>query len=107
MKLKSILILSLLPLLLFSQEKITNQVKKDTMPVNNYVNYGINIHFEGSFHIIKNDVDKKSKYFYQSIEIIRFSENNTEIRGQQIIPRIDPSLYLTPNSLLHSKPLHR
>ncbi|MFT5823502.1 MAG: hypothetical protein ACI8ZM_004764 [Crocinitomix sp.] len=63
----------------FSQ--IENQSINNSTSVSTYNDHSINIIFKGSIDIIKNNNDENKEYFFRSIEIIRFNENEKIINS--------------------------
>ena len=49
-----------------------------------YTNHDIKISFKGSIEISQNNPDKDKGYFYESIEVIRFNENDRDKTGQSL-----------------------
>lgn len=79
----------------FSQVE-KSQIKKDSLSMSTYLNYGLNISFDGSIDIIKNNYEEEEAYFYKSKEIIRFNENkkiidanSQHLLSEEIPPKID------------------
>ncbi len=57
-------------------QKEENSIPNNSLSMNRYSNYDINILFKGSIDIVKNKNQEGKEYFYQSFEVIRFEENN-------------------------------
>jgi hypothetical protein len=89
----------------FSQSE-EGQTKKDCTSIYTYRNYGINISFKGWIEIIKNDYEEDGDYFYKSIEIIRFNENNKKLEAnsqhllsEETLPILDLSILSDTNQI--------